>query len=277
MIDKYKAVWVSHSSIRDFLNCPRLYYLRNIHKDPLTGNKVTRMQPALALGQAVHEVIESLSTIPTEERLKESLITKLDIAWEKVAGERGGFKDSVSEEEYKERGRGMLQRVMNNPGPIAKKAIKIKADSNLPSYFISEEEGIILCGKIDWLTYDEETDTVHIIDFKTGRGEEDEDSLQLPIYLLLTTNCQSKTPSGASYWYLDRDDSPTVVTLPDPEDAKTRIMEVAKRIKLARQLTHFKCPEGDMGCKHCIPYEQIVKGKGKLVGKNDFRQDVYVI
>jgi len=59
--DKYKATWVSHSSMGDFLKCPRLYYLRSIYKNPVTKNKMTIMEPALALGQVVHEVIEPLS------------------------------------------------------------------------------------------------------------------------------------------------------------------------------------------------------------------------
>src|ERR1035437_4279352 len=31
--DKFNAVWVSHSSIGDFLKCPRLYYLHNVYKN----------------------------------------------------------------------------------------------------------------------------------------------------------------------------------------------------------------------------------------------------
>ena len=72
--DKFKALWLSHSSIGDYLKCPRLYFLRNVYKDPISGHKFTVMTPPLALGQAVHEVVESLSVLPTEERLKNSLV-----------------------------------------------------------------------------------------------------------------------------------------------------------------------------------------------------------
>ena len=68
--DKYSAVWVSHSSISDFLKCPRAYFLRNVYKDPATGHKITVVTPPLSLGTAVHEVIESLAVLPVEERLK---------------------------------------------------------------------------------------------------------------------------------------------------------------------------------------------------------------
>src|SRR3989344_1016409 len=271
--DKYSAVWVSHSSMADFLRCPRLYYLRNVYKDPLTGNKITRMEPPLALGQVVHDVVESLSTLPAEDRLKISLIKKFDAEWEKVTGKKGGFADHAQEEEYKNRGREMLMRVMENPGPITQKAIKIKEE--LPYYWLSEDENIILCGKIDWLEYLPETDSVHIIDFKTGKREEKEDSLQLPVYQLLVTNTQSKRLSKASYWYLLTSDAPKEVSLPSLEESQERVMAVAKRMKLARQISHFKCADG--GCRYCTPLEEVVKGKGELVGTSSYNQDIYII
>lgn len=273
MTDAYSAIWVSHSSIADFLHCPRLYYLRNVYKDPITGHKITRMEPPLALGQIVHDVVESLSVMPSEERLKVSLVKKFDSDWEKVSGKKGGFKDKAMEAEYKEKGRSMLKRVMDNPGPIVKKAIKIKGE--LPHYWLSEEEQIILCGKIDWLEYLPETDSVHIIDFKTGKNEEKADSLQLPIYQLLVTNTQSKELQKASYWYLLTQDAPSEVKLPTATDSFERVLAAAKRVKLARQLDHFVCPNG--GCRYCIPLEEIIKGKGELVGISSYNQDIYII
>lgn len=271
--DKFKAVWVSHSSMRDFLNCPRLYYLRNVYKDPVTRHKITVMTPPLALGQIVHDVIEGLSVLPVEDRLKVSLVKKFDTIWDKVSGKKGGFKNKNQEEEYKEKGRRMLKKVEANPGPVLKKAIKIKQD--LPHYWLSEEEEIILCGKIDWLEYLEDKDGVHIIDFKTGSKEEDEDSLQLPIYHLLARNTQSKDVHKASYWYLDKEDSPREMNLPNPAESKEKVFKLAKRVKLARQLEHFKCPEG--GCFYCTPLEMVVKGKGELVGESEYRQDIYIL
>jgi len=274
MKDKYKAVWVSHSSISDFLACPRAYYLRNVYKDPKTGNKITVTSPALSLGQAVHEVVEGLSVLPVEERLKTSLLKKLDTAWEKVSGKLGGFKDKGQEDEFKERGRQMLKRVEEHPGPILKKAIKIQSDF-IPNYYLSEEDDIILCGKIDWLEYLEETDSIHIIDFKTGKKEEDGESLQLPIYLLLATNTQSRTVEKASYWYLDKSDNLLERELPNMADSKDKVLTVARRIKLARQLNHFVCPTE--GCMKCRPLERILRSEGVKVGVSETRQDIYIL
>jgi len=44
--------------------------LRNVYKDPATGHKITVVTPPLSLGTAVHEVIEGLSVLSVEERLK---------------------------------------------------------------------------------------------------------------------------------------------------------------------------------------------------------------
>lgn len=271
--DKYAATWVSHSSISDFLQCPRLYYLRNVYKDPKTGHKITVMKPALALGQAVHDVVESLSTLPVEQRLIVPLTKKLDVVWQKVSGKMGGFTSKEQESEYLERGYGMLRRIEENPGPILDKAIKIKQD--LPHYWLSEEEQIILCGKIDWLKWIEETDTVEILDFKTGKGEEKSDSLQLPIYHLLVANTQKRIVSGVSYWYLDRDDAPTPQSLPDLSEAHSAVLEVAKRIKLGRQINHLKCKTN--GCFACRDLERVVNGEGELVGESEYRQDIYIL
>lgn len=272
--DKYTAVWISHTSINDYLKCPRSYFLKNVYKDPDTGHKIQIMSPSLALGQAVHEVIDSLSNIPTGNRLDESLVVKLDSIWNKYTGEKGGFKNIDEEHKFKERGKAMLRRIMENPGPINKLAVKIQQD--LPHYWISEDENIVLCGKVDWLEYEKDTDSVHIIDFKTGKKREEEDSLQLPIYHLLVHHCQKRPVTKASYWYLETDDGLTEKTLPDLKDAHTKIIEIGRRIKLARKLDKFDCPEGHEGCMFCNPLEKIVRGEGVLVDSNSQR-DIFIL
>lgn len=275
MPDKFTAVWVSHTSISDFLKCPRGYYLKNVYKDPNTKHKIKVMSPPLALGQSVHEVLESLSVLPRTERFSEPLTVKFERAWAKVSGKKGGFTDDASEYKYKKRGLDMLGRVWNNPGPISLPAVKIQAD--LPYYWLSEEENIILCGKIDWLEYLPDQDAVHIIDFKTGKNEEDEQSLQLPIYCLLVNNCQKRNVVKASYWYLDSSDTLTEKTLPDIKTSFNRVLEVAKQMKLARQINRFKCNNGEEGCMCCRPFEAVLRGEGEFVGEDDYRADVYML
>ena len=271
--DKYTAIWVSHSSIGDFLKCPRGYYLKNVYKSPKTNKKMSIMSPALALGQTIHEVVESLSVLPVEDRLKIPLLDKYNLAWAKVAGEKGGFKDDAQEQEIKARGVAMLNRITQNPGPILKKAVKIRQD--LPYFWLSDEDNIILCGKIDWLEYVAVTDSVSILDFKTGKYDEDPGSLQLPIYLQLVSHCQDRPVTGAAYWYLDRDAAPKPVALPDPGESYKKILTSARRVAEARKLKSFECPKGD-GCRDCRDLELAAAGKAKFVGLNDFGQEVYI-
>lgn len=271
--DTYSAVWVSHSSSSDFLKCPRLYYLKNVYKDPETNHKIVITSPALALGQTVHEVIESLSELPTDIRFNEPLLDRFERAWKKVSGKQGGFRTPEEEERFKQRGEAMITRVIQHPGVLKNRAVKIKQE--LPHYWLSEEEGIILCGKIDWLEWLPEQESVAIIDFKTGKGEEKADSLQLPIYHLLVANCQKWPVVRACYWYLDRDDELVERTLPNLEEAHEKVLAVAKQMKLARKLGLFKCATG--GCVHCKPYETVLSGEAELVGVDAYNRDIYIL
>ena len=271
--DKYTATWISHSSLSDFLTCPRAYFFKNVYRDPKTNHKIQLVSPPLSLGSAVHEVLESLSVLPTKNRFREPLLAKFETAWGKISGRRGGFFDIETEYRYKERGIKMLKKVDDNPGPLMNLAVKI--DMELPYFWLSEEDNIILCGKIDWLEYLQSSDSVHIIDFKTSKREEDSKSMQLPIYHLLVHHCQKRKVAQASYWYLDSSDTPVEKTLPDLAESGQKILKVAKQIKLARKLERFKCPTG--GCRHCEPLEAIVSGRAEFVGISDFGQDRYVL
>lgn len=273
--DKYSALWISHSRIRDFESCPRSYYLKYIYRDPKTRHKIKLMTAPLALGQVVHDVIESIQSIPTKERFSTSLIERLHESWKKIEGKLGGFADSSIESRYKARAEAMLLRVMKNPGPLANLAVKLQAD--YPSYWISDEKNIILTGKIDWIEYQTDTDSVHIIDFKTGRNEEDDDSLQLPIYYLLAKHCQKRYISKMSYWYLEREQDALVEkSIPSEGEVEKIVLDKALAIELAVKLNRFKCKQQG-GCSACRPYEAIISGDAEFVGVNSYKEDVYLL
>jgi len=274
-MDKFTATYVSHSSISTFLACPRAYFLKNVYKDPKTKHKIKIMSPPLALGQAVHEVLEGLSEIKTDLRFKTPLLEKFEIVWKKLSGKNGGFWDKDTEFKYFSRGQLMLSRVQNNPGPIGELAIKINQD--LPQYWLSEKDNMILCGKLDWLKYYPDSDTVEIIDFKTSKYEESDDSLQLPIYHLLATHCQSRPVTSASYWYLESSDVLTPKKLPNLVESEAKVLKIAQKIKLSRTLGKFDCPNGEAGCRDCRPYEKVLQGGAQYVGQDDYKADVYIL
>lgn len=263
----------------DFLKCPRAYYLHNVYKNPKTGKKINIVNPALALGQIVHEVLEGLANFKAEDRFNRPLLDEFDNAWVKVSGKRGGFKSVSEENEAKARGRAMIERVMKNPGPLRNKTVLMKSGKNdmPPNFYLSENDNIILCGKIDWLEYVPEKDAVRLLDFKTGKHDEAGESLQLPIYHLLLRNCQNRKLEGAAYWYLDRDDAPTVVTLPDLETGRSAVLAVAKQVKIAREKKEFLCPRAEKGCFACLPFEKVVRGEAEFIGTGEYNQDIYVV
>lgn len=286
MADKYSAVWVSHSSMGDFIKCPRSYYLKNMYKNPETGKKIGTVSPALSLGSAVHEVVEGLAEYPADKRFEnpQELLTRFEKTWEKFKGKKGGFKTEEEEQEAKARGISMIQRVIENPGPLKKKIIRLKEGEMLPNFYLSEKDNIILCGKIDWLEYKPEDNSIHILDFKTGKNEEKEDSLQLPIYLLLLNELQKRKVSGAAYWYLDSDTEPKEVSLPDVKESFEKVYKVAKEVSDARALAKiegienvFTCPRGERGCFSCAPFEKIIKGEAEFLGNGEWGQEVYLI
>ena len=277
MSDKYKAIWVSHSSMGDFLKCPRLYYLHNVYKDKKTGNKIAIISPYMSLGVAVHNVLENLVNFKTEERFSRDLFADFEENWKKVSGKIGGFADDAQEAEFKQRGIDMIQKVIENPGPLARLTVNFYKGDFLPNYWLNgEDDNIILCGKVDWIEYLADG-TLRVIDFKTGKHDETPGSLQFPIYHLLLNNLQKRKVSEAAYWYIDRDTELTPSELPSVEESFKKVYAVAKQVKEARQKNIFECPKGAAGCMHCAPYEKILRGEAEFVGKGEFKQDLYLV
>lgn len=276
--DKYSAVWVSHSSISDFLKCPRAYFLRNVYRNE-NNRKINLVNPSLSLGGAVHETLENLLNYKAEERAGQPLEAQFEENWKKYSGKQGGFKTAEKEVEIKARGLAMIQRVAKNMEPLLHKAVKLAEHANNmpPNFYLSEEKNIVLSGKIDWLEYLPQDDSVRVIDFKTGKHDEDEDSLQLPIYILLLNALQKRKVSGAAYWYIERNDAPTDVKLPEISLAKEKVMAVAMKVKEAREASQFTCPRGVAGCFVCRDFEKIVKGEAEFVGIGGYNQEMYII
>jgi ATP-dependent helicase/DNAse subunit B len=291
MADKYTAVWVSHSSMGDFLKCPRAYYLHNMYKDPATGRKMSIVTPHMALGTAVHNVLEDLANYPSEERFDRDLRARFEEEWMEVSGLKGGFTSSEQEEEFKMRGKEMINNVIKDPKFLVNKRVKLPKEKMNPNFYLSEDDNIILNGQVDWIEFLPD-ETLHIVDFKTGKHEEKDGSLQLPIYLLLCNKLRPQWKvSKASYWYLESDKI-VEKELPDAQTAYQDVLKVALQVKQAREAGEFRCPKGNYdpetgegGCFSCRPYENILQWKqGKLdddsiqsIGIGGFNQDMYVI
>ena len=265
----------------DFIKCPRLYYLHNVYKDPKTNRKMTLVTPHMSLGIAVHNVLEGLGAYPAAERMSRDLRAQFEEEWLKVTGKKGGFTSVEQEEEFKIRGKEMINTAIKDPRFLVNKRIKLP-QTNMPcNFYLSEDDNIILNGLIDWIEYLPD-DTLHLIDFKTGKHEEKESSLQLPIYLLLCNALQKRKVTKASYWYLETDKI-VEKELPDADKARADVYAVAIKVKEARDKKAFDCPQGEEGCMHCRVYDEILKHKrgeestAEYVGVGGFNQDVYIM
>ncbi len=279
MADKYTAVWVSHSSMGDFIKCPRAYFLHNVYRND-QGRRINTVNSHLSLGIAVHETLEGLLKYRAEDRFKKSLLATFEENWKKVSGKVGGFKTPAEEADAKERARVMIVRADANRSFLEHKAVRLPEHANNmpPNFYLSEDDNIILSGKIDWLEYVPEDDSVRVIDFKTGKNDEEKTSLQLPIYALLLNALQKRKVSGAAYWYLERNDGLTEVELPELTSSKERVLEIARKVKSAREKQEFACPKGPAGCFACKPFEKIIKGEAELVFVDETRRsEMYMV
>lgn len=272
MPDKYKAVWVSYSSISDYLKCPRAYYLKNIYKNPESGKKIEIVNPALALGSSIHAVIEPLSSIEPLTRFSGDLIKTFDSELSKYKGEKGGFHDDEEYELLKQKGHKMLNNLVKNKH-ILEKPTYLQNDELLHEW-LSKENEIIICGKIDWVNIDPVTNELSVIDFKTSKKEE-QNELQLQIYAVLLYILKKETKNNFNYWYLDLFEELTPANLPDLKDSIKNILNIALTIKDARKHNSFTCHRN--GCFSCADYEEVVNGNAKMIGLGNYNREVYIV
>lgn len=275
MPNKYKATYVSHSSSSTFKNCPLAYFYSAVYKDA-DGDKISTVSPHLTLGVSVHEPLEALMEVPSDERKNTKFAPLFFKTWESLSGEKGGFKNPEQEEEFKQRGVEMLKRVKANIHHLeGESAFLVKERKELPWFWLSEEEEIILCGKTDVILKHE--DCYEVIDFKTGKNQEKDSSLQLPIYRLLLNHYFGAANFRAKYWYLLSDDAPIEKEIPSLEESRELVLDIGRKIKQARADKNFECPRGESGCFACRDYRKIVNGDAKFSGKGIYGAKMYTI
>lgn len=278
-MSKYKypfgSVWLSHSSMSDFEKCPRLYYLRNMYKEKKSGKKIQVVSPHLTLGMAVHDTLEAVRYLPRAERFDKPLIHIFEEIWVGFEGKKGGFATTTIEEEFKARGVRMIKRVSENPGPLANLSTIIKEKGEMvASMMLDPENNLILCGNVDWVEVLPDG-SLHIIDFKTGMREENDSSFQLQIYLLLSQHGNKRPVTKTSYWYLEKDNEPKEIAIPEMTGVVETLIEIGKKVKSAREnidLGGLDCPKG--GCRYCREYEEAAKGLLEMVGYDEIREKV---
>lgn len=263
------ALWISYTGLKDFLKCPRSYYLKNRYRDPKTGNRLQIASAPMTLGSLVHDAVRwylqtgRLATF-------EDVVKKFKNHWLKYRGKRGGFTSLEEEGDFGRRGLKMIDNFMKNAKIL---------EPNIPAYDFLRyrlDEGTVLNGKVDFIG-ELPDKSLHILDFKTGVKEED-DPTQLHTYAILAESNLQKQVSKISYWYLDRETAPKEAVLDLLEEKLAWLSKKALEIKTAINANDWVCIEGEKLCNDCRNYQAIIEGKGEFqFSDENFGKDIYFL
>lgn len=267
LIDKIR---ISHSAITDFNNCPRLYYFKSIYRNPKTGNRVQIVNPYLSLGLAVHETIDELIDIAPSKRVNKKLSKRFEKIWQNYSGKIGGFTSKKQEEMFKKRGHLMIKKIEGS-AILSKRSLKKEKD--FPKIELSDDMNLI--GNFDWIELMKDG-SLHIIDFKTGKSKEKNDSLQLPIYQVLAEKNYNRKVKKLSYWYLEKDTKLTTKKIISTNKCLDIINKKANEIKNSIESRSFGCSSKYRKCFYCKNYETILSGKAEYLGTKNER-DLYYL
>jgi len=267
-----ETLWISHSAITDFNNCARLYYFKNVYRQPQTGNRVQIASPYLSLGSAVHSAIDELVNLSPSQRKRKSLLKVFEQKWLGYRGKRGGFFSNKQESEFKKRGIRMI-KIFQKSTLLLKKSLK-KEENLLKMELLP---GVELVGSWDWIEIFPDN-SLHIIDFKTGQNKEKNQSLQLPIYNILIRHHYPQKIKKSSYWYLERDPKPVPKKIENSKKALLKITEKAQEIKKAVENFNFSCHSSYRRCFWCQKYETILSGKAEYIDTDqETKKDIYYL
>jgi len=269
-----KTLWISYSGLSDFEQCPRAYYLKNLYLTPVTRRKIQVANPFLTLGTAVHRVTEEIAVLPPEKRNEVPPQDRFDRIWGAFSGKKGGFKTDGEEKEFYKRGIKMIEKFEDSE--IISLPYLTPQD-NFPKVRLFKDQEIVLVGNFDWVEI-LPSGGLHIIDFKTGKKEESEDSLQLPIYLILGTYNLEKPVEKLSYWYLENDGKPLEKKLQPAQHYVPIIQQKALELKSALEDNVLACKDPAGFCQRCEPYEKIISKEAEYAGLDrKMRREIYFV
>lgn len=267
------AIYLSHTSLKDFLKCPRSYFLKDLYRDPKNNYKLQVASPYLSLGSVVHDCVKWFLDEQEKPALDE-VIKKFRNLWLKFRGKKGGFSSDEQEADFGKRGIVMMENFYENWRVLEKAVPEI----TFPKYNLVDN--VVLIGNFDYVG-EKPDGNLHVIDFKTGANDED-DPTQLYIYAILAEANLGKPVSAAGFWYLDRDDVPKDIVL-DPLEPKLKwLIEKAIELKQAIEKNEWTCIKGGLPagglCRDCRDYQAILDGKGEFMfSDHRYKKDIYYL
>lgn len=226
----------SHYKVTTYQKCPRLYYFEYLD-DQLSQIKrdIKKPRPELEVGNAVHIALCNYYKIAQDKRDFKALKQLLIQVWKPSRGSAWGFTDIEEERVWFHEALLMLKTFYDHqfdedhlfyvPDPQSREEfIKIPMDADLQ-----------LIGKVDRI--DEDGDGLHVIDYKTGKSQNDDD-FQVMIYVLLAQEKFGKQVKKASYFYLRTGYMKTYS--PTTGDAKVTAEKVRRLVQTIKTDTKFE-------------------------------------
>lgn len=260
MIQEFLPYKFSFTQIKDFQNCPRLYYFRYILKVPMRGNHYFSFGSTMHLTlqkyfeevkkrrQAQQGSLFGVQAKKAPTGIKEAMSLQELLKIYEAVWIDDWYQNSAQKQKYFEQGKKLIKDF------LASDYLSEAKPLYLEKMFSVKINGYNLTGKIDRV--DQFENGLKIIDYKTGSPKEKleaEDKEQLLIYQMAARALFHETVKELAYYYLENDSQvPFIGTEKEIAKLEEKIKAVIDEIKSFDFASFLKHHQSCDYCKEII-------------------------